>query len=212
MRITIELEVLGKRGDTLFLRTTQGLTQVHLGRILKMAAPLTVDFDGQDAAEIAKCDLGAPITNDDIDDVDDIGIGAAYSMADVDPGDGFNDPWSELADPEPDPEPEPEPDREVPPVREMKTGQCYADRDGNIMTVRVGKSGFPYGMRYDRTIGTLVYTPRILETAVRKATEQEIAAYGLETGICLICSKRLTNPESVRLRIGPICREKHFGQ
>lgn len=34
--------------------------------------------------------------------------------------------------------------------------------------------------------------------------------YGKETGSCSCCGRDLTNPESIRLGIGPICREK-FG-
>jgi hypothetical protein len=34
--------------------------------------------------------------------------------------------------------------------------------------------------------------------------------YGRETGSCSCCGRDLTNPESIRLGIGPICREK-FG-
>lgn len=34
--------------------------------------------------------------------------------------------------------------------------------------------------------------------------------YGKETGACSCCGRELTNPESIRMGIGPICREK-FG-
>lgn len=35
-------------------------------------------------------------------------------------------------------------------------------------------------------------------------------AYGRKTGVCGVCHATLTNPESIELGIGPICREK-FG-
>lgn len=40
--------------------------------------------------------------------------------------------------------------------------------------------------------------------------EEAARAYGLRTGVCCICSRPLTNGESIDLGIGPICREK-FG-
>ena len=35
-------------------------------------------------------------------------------------------------------------------------------------------------------------------------------AYGIETGVCCCCARELTNPESVELGIGPICRSRWF--
>lgn len=32
--------------------------------------------------------------------------------------------------------------------------------------------------------------------------------HGQQTGICSCCNAELTNPESIALGIGPICREK----
>lgn len=52
----------------------------------------------------------------------------------------------------------------------------------------------------------------VKETLVAAAGDPLTAAvrYGRETGSCSCCGKELTNKESIRLGIGPICREK-FG-
>jgi hypothetical protein len=36
--------------------------------------------------------------------------------------------------------------------------------------------------------------------------EMTVKRYGIETGQCCICSRTLTNPESIKLGMGPICR------
>jgi hypothetical protein len=36
-------------------------------------------------------------------------------------------------------------------------------------------------------------------------------AYGMATGRCSCCARLLTNDESVRLGIGPVCRGRYFG-
>lgn len=41
--------------------------------------------------------------------------------------------------------------------------------------------------------------------------EDEVGAQGLKLGQCMCCGLPLTNELSVRLGIGPICREKYFG-
>lgn len=52
----------------------------------------------------------------------------------------------------------------------------------------------------------------VKETLVAAAADPLTAAirYGKETGFCSCCGRELTNKESIRLGIGPICREK-FG-
>ena len=52
----------------------------------------------------------------------------------------------------------------------------------------------------------------VKETLIAAAADPLTAAirYGRETGSCSCCGKELTNKESIRLGIGPICREK-FG-
>jgi hypothetical protein len=49
----------------------------------------------------------------------------------------------------------------------------------------------------------------VLQVFVRFSTDttQAFLNYGLETGECAICGRELTDPESIRLGIGPICRK-----
>ena len=46
--------------------------------------------------------------------------------------------------------------------------------------------------------------------AVAADPHEAAKAYGLKTGVCGCCGRELTNGESIRLGIGPICRDK-FG-
>lgn len=48
-----------------------------------------------------------------------------------------------------------------------------------------------------------------IQLAVRDPLEAAVR-YGRETGRCSICDRTLSNPESIKLGIGPICRSK-FG-
>lgn len=55
--------------------------------------------------------------------------------------------------------------------------------------------------------------PKELADEIKRVAEDPegaARAYGLRTGECCICSRPLTNGESIDLGIGPICREK-FG-
>lgn len=53
-------------------------------------------------------------------------------------------------------------------------------------------------------------TPELLAaiTAIGEDPFAEAVAHGHATGVCSCCSRKLTNPESVELGIGPICRER----
>ena len=42
----------------------------------------------------------------------------------------------------------------------------------------------------------------------RPASVEDIAAYGLASGQCFVCGKRLTEPKSVRAGIGPVCAKR----
>lgn len=55
-------------------------------------------------------------------------------------------------------------------------------------------------------------TDEVKAVLIEAANDPLTAAirYGKETGSCSCCGRDLTNPESIRLGIGPICREK-FG-
>jgi hypothetical protein len=59
--------------------------------------------------------------------------------------------------------------------------------------------------------GELVYSGtarKVLAAGSRKATADEIGAWGQTTGTCLICSRHLNDPESVDRGIGPVCFAK----
>lgn len=45
---------------------------------------------------------------------------------------------------------------------------------------------------------------------IAKDPEGEARLYGQRTGVCSACGRELTNEESIKLGIGPICREKWF--
>ena len=49
----------------------------------------------------------------------------------------------------------------------------------------------------------------VLQVFVRfsKNTKQTLLNYGLETGECSICGRELTDSESIRIGIGPVCRQ-----
>ena len=44
-----------------------------------------------------------------------------------------------------------------------------------------------------------------------RLTEEVAAKFGALYGKCICCFRQLDNDESIRLGIGPICREKYFG-
>jgi hypothetical protein len=54
-----------------------------------------------------------------------------------------------------------------------------------------------------RNIGPLIQT----FISYSGALEEQIIHYGLQTGECSICGRPLSDPESLRIGIGPICRE-----
>lgn len=55
--------------------------------------------------------------------------------------------------------------------------------------------------------GSFLYAPgamRFLRPELRMTLE-EAQEYGRRTGSCCVCARRLTNPESIALGIGPVC-------
>lgn len=51
-----------------------------------------------------------------------------------------------------------------------------------------------------------------LLTAMRDGDAEKVfAEHGHRFGVCCLCGRELSNPESVELGIGPICRERAFG-
>jgi hypothetical protein len=74
--------------------------------------------------------------------------------------------------------------------------------------VRTSKTtGRLYAMKLDTDTGKFEYDKGAIfnlrpET---RMTKDQAAAYGRKTGICMICSRTLTDPKSIALGIGPIC-------
>ena len=81
-------------------------------------------------------------------------------------------------------------------------------------------SGGDFSRRIGRIVGDQFYpirsnsnfkTPKtaILQLIVFASLKMEfMQAYGREFGVCFICGRELENEESVKLGIGPICRER----
>ena len=76
----------------------------------------------------------------------------------------------------------------------IKAGDEYLGKvqDNRLQLMRTGE-------RFKDSIVTLLADP-----------EKIVAAYGIRTGHCAICSRELTDPASIDRGIGPICAEK-FG-
>lgn len=86
---------------------------------------------------------------------------------------------------------------------------------------------YPEAQFYGRVMPTGDFEPgtaaRALDPALKAAlwatlsrlrngdAEKVFSEYGHEFGCCCMCGRELTNPESVALGIGPVCREKAFG-
>jgi len=90
----------------------------------------------------------------------------------------------------------------------------YYDHDGDTYKIVKAKhSDNLYAKRLDSPEfgrATWEYVPggmRTLTGATRLTVEQA-AERGHLLGVCVICSKTLTTPESVALGIGPVCRKR----
>jgi Family of unknown function (DUF6011) len=77
-----------------------------------------------------------------------------------------------------------------------------ATRDA--IEVRESQSGRLYGMLIDDH-GHRTYKPGITAYITEKMSATDIGSWGQRTARCLICSRTLTDPESITRGIGPIC-------
>jgi hypothetical protein len=85
---------------------------------------------------------------------------------------------------------------------------CVGD---NVYKVQTSKtSGAKYAKVWTGGHSKWAYAPGIVKTLTLadKLTEAQAAKFGKKTGHCCICSKLLTNAESVAKGIGPICADK----
>lgn len=81
---------------------------------------------------------------------------------------------------------------------------------GQIVKVKIAKkSGAPYLIAEDGTyLGALKGDAPAMLSAIEADPKGCAIAYGKATGNCCICSKTLTNPESIAAGIGPYCAKK----
>lgn len=82
----------------------------------------------------------------------------------------------------------------------------YRHSNGKIIRVKVSRSGFPFAGYLDGD----AYVRGLIKDvkAEWKMSVDEIRAYGRETGMCMVCSRELTNPESIESGIGPVCESR----
>jgi hypothetical protein len=81
----------------------------------------------------------------------------------------------------------------------------------DFIRVKVSRSsGNPYGMLLNRETHKFEYAPGVLKgvSPDNRLTLEDAAAYGINSGYCLICSKELTKEESVKRGIGPVCAKR----
>lgn len=97
-------------------------------------------------------------------------------------------------------------------MRETKpvTEGMYKVDDVIYKVVRSKSSGFNYAQRLEmKGDGSykFEYAAGAIKaiTAEHRLTLAEAKAYGVRTGICCVCGRLLTNPESIALGIGPVC-------
>jgi hypothetical protein len=97
------------------------------------------------------------------------------------------------------------------PAAEVEAG-VYVLANGNLARVYLGQQSG--GMLLKEVVdGELEYrgkAERFLAGS-RKATIEEVGNWGRTTGTCLVCTRRLDDPESVDRGIGPVCYARMGG-
>lgn len=87
--------------------------------------------------------------------------------------------------------------------------KAYSD-DTFYVTVNGDFQGSLEGVRLVRRVETCdSFEVGVIKDALADLEEAALR-YGRVTGSCSCCGRELTNPESIALSIGPICREKFF--
>lgn len=97
-------------------------------------------------------------------------------------------------------------DKPITQNRVISTG-FYSYQD-TIAQVVLSKQSRPYAKVL--TDGSWVYTPGLVSKLSQDdvLTYEAACAYGLRTHTCGICGRELTNDDSIKIGIGPICRGK----
>lgn len=95
-------------------------------------------------------------------------------------------------------------------VAELELGM-YRLSNGDIYRVqRSRESGRLYAKKLDWANNSFVFESGAMRllTADDRMTLDEAKAWGVETGICCVCSAFLTDPKSVEAGIGPVCAKR----
>lgn len=94
------------------------------------------------------------------------------------------------------------------PVKVVPAGTYLAL--GKIVKVKISKkTNAPYLIAEDGTyLGALKGDAPAMLAEIEADPKAAAIAYGKATGNCCICSKTLTNPESIAAGIGPVCAGK----
>jgi hypothetical protein len=93
---------------------------------------------------------------------------------------------------------------------ELELGM-YRLANGDIYRIqRSRESGRLYAKKLDWANNTFVFEQGAMRliTADDRMTLDEAKAWGVETGICCVCSAFLTDPKSVSAGIGPVCASR----
>lgn len=87
----------------------------------------------------------------------------------------------------------------------------YKTGDGNIFQVVQARHGSHFLAKVlDRETGKFEYAgaAKRFVKADQRMTLEEAQEYGRQTGTCMVCSRRLSDPESVARGIGPVCARR----
>lgn len=94
-------------------------------------------------------------------------------------------------------------------VSEIKVG-LYEDIFQRIIRVVPSRTtDFLYGEYFDENLNKFIYAKGIIHKLVKRLDLDEVKGFGKAFGVCGVCARLLTNPESIAAGIGPICAMKY---
>ena len=88
---------------------------------------------------------------------------------------------------------------------DIEAGRFYTDNNDEMYIGRISRTGNPYAVTRSKQ-----YVGQVWKNVEgwRPLTLDEAKIHGRNSGRCLICSRELTNPDSIAAGIGPICAER----
>lgn len=98
------------------------------------------------------------------------------------------------------------PDRDPRQPRSPLSEGLYRDPAGQVYRVKRSRDDHPYALRL--TGDQWGYAPGATRRDLRPLSREEAAEIGHRTSRCAYCGRPLTDPESVRLGIGPYCGDR----